>query len=118
MTKSVQGHAVFDRTALLARLMGDRDLVKEITAVFLEDTPQQIQTLKRYIEQGEARLAGDQAHALKGAAANVGGLALSALAHELEKSGRSGRLQEAAALLSELERQFNLLQACMLEVEG
>ena len=33
---------VFDRQALLARLMGDEDLVKEIIAGFLEDMPKQI----------------------------------------------------------------------------
>jgi PAS domain S-box-containing protein len=117
-TKSVQGQVVFDRPALLARLMGDRDLVKEIIAVFLEDMPRQIQKLRLHIEQGDAGSAGEQAHAIKGAAANVGGLALSAVASELEKSGRAGRLEAAAALLPELERQFALLKAGLLEAEG
>ena len=117
-TISLQGQAVFDRPALLARLMGDRDLVKEIIAIFLRDMPQKIQTLKTRIEQGDAGLAGEQAHAIKSAADNVGGLVLSAVIYKMEKSCRAGRLQEAAALLPELERQFNLLQARLREAEG
>jgi CheY-like chemotaxis protein/HPt (histidine-containing phosphotransfer) domain-containing protein len=117
-TISLQGQAVFDRPALLDRLMGDRDLVKEIIAIFLRDMPQKIQTLKTRIEQGDAGLAGEQAHAIKSAADNVGGLVLSAVIYKMEKSCRAGRLREAAALLPELERQFNLLQARLREAEG
>ena len=110
-----EGPPVFDRPALLARLMGDEDLVKEITAGFLADMPRQIQKLKGLIDQGDAGSAGGQAHAIKGAAANVGGLALSAAANDMEKLGRAGRLREAAALLPQLERQFDLLKARMQE---
>ena len=109
------GPPVFDRLALLARLMGDEDLVKEITAGFLADMPRQIQKLKGLIDQGDAGSAGGQAHAIKGAAANVGGLALSAAANDMEKLGRAGRLREAADLLPQLERQFDLLKARMQE---
>jgi CheY-like chemotaxis protein/HPt (histidine-containing phosphotransfer) domain-containing protein len=109
------GLPVFDRPALLARLMGDEALVKEITAGFLADMPKQIHLLKKLIDQGDAGLAGGQAHAIKGAAANVGGLALSAAAHEMEKFGKAGGLREAAELLPELERQFDLLKARMQE---
>jgi two-component system sensor histidine kinase/response regulator len=112
----VFGQTVFDRPALLARLMDDRDLVKEIIAAFLEDMPRQIRALQKNSDQGDAESAADRAHAIKGAAANVGGLALSAVAGELEKAGRAGRLHEAAALLPELERQFDLLKERMLEV--
>jgi CheY-like chemotaxis protein len=41
-----EGQAVFDQPALLARLMGDQDLVKEIIAGFLADMPRQIHVLK------------------------------------------------------------------------
>ena len=110
-----EGQPVFDRPALLARLTGDENLVKEITAGFLEDMPRQIQKLKGLIGQCDAGSAGGQAHAIKGAAANVGGLALSAAANDMEKLGRAGRLREAADLLPQLERQFDLLKARMQE---
>jgi DNA-binding response OmpR family regulator len=110
------GLPVFDRQALLARLMGDEVLVKEIIAGFLGDMPKRIHMLKKLIDQGDAGSAGGQAHAIKGAAANVGGLALSAAAHEMEKFGNAGRREELVALLPDLERQFDLLKARMQEV--
>jgi PAS domain S-box-containing protein len=104
---------VFDRPALLDRLMGDAVLAKDILAIFLEDIPKQLQLLKELVDRGAAESAGSQAHAIKGAAANVGGMAFSAVAGDMEKAGKAGRLDEVAALLPELKRQFDLLQARM-----
>jgi PAS domain S-box-containing protein len=106
---------VFDRQALSARLMGDADLLQEIIIGFLEDMPRQIQALKRHIDRHDAGSAGNQAHAIKGAAANAGGMALSAVAGEMEKAGKAGRPEEIAALMPELERQFDLLRTRMRE---
>jgi CheY-like chemotaxis protein/HPt (histidine-containing phosphotransfer) domain-containing protein len=111
------GPPVFDRHAFVERLLGDQDLVKEITADFLSDMPRQIDLLKRHIGRGNVKAAGIQAHSIKGAAANVGGLALSVAALALEKSAQTNRIDEVTALLPELERQFHLLQARLLENE-
>ena len=113
-----KGPPVFDRQGLMARLMDDEDQVRMIVAGFLNDIPKQIRALKEYIERGEAEQAGSQAHTIKGAAANVGGTILSTVAFEMEKAGKSGRLDEIAALLPKLERQFELLKAQMGEVES
>jgi HPt (histidine-containing phosphotransfer) domain-containing protein len=102
---------VFDRQTFHDRLMNDEDLIKEITALFLENTPGQIQALKEFINQGDANMARKQAHTIKGAAANVGGLALSALASRMEKTSN---LKEIADWTPELERQFDLLKAQMM----
>ncbi|MCX6568099.1 MAG: PAS domain S-box protein [Candidatus Aminicenantes bacterium] len=109
---------IFDRRALLARLMGDAKLVKEILAGFLSDMPLQISALRGSIDKADAGAAGSRAHAIKGAAANVGGLALSAAASDLEKLSQAGRLREAAELLPELERRFDLLKARMQKALG
>ena len=116
--RQFEGHPVFDRPALLDRLMGDKDLVRQIIAGFLQDMPLQIHKLREYVDQGDGALIRSQAHAIKGAAANAGGLALSAAAYEIEMFGKAGRLREAAELLPELERQFGLLKARMEGGEG
>jgi PAS domain S-box-containing protein len=112
-----EGPPVFDEQALRSRLMGDEDMVREITAAFLKDMPEQIGILKRYIAQGQTGQAGSQAHKIKGAAVNVGGMALSTVALKMEKAGRSGQLDQIAALMPELEEQFNSLKVKMREVE-
>ena len=101
---------VFDRQAFIERLMGDMDLVREITAGFVKDVPEQIHKLRKYIGKGDVKGAGDQAHSIKGAAANIGGLALSAAALAIEQAARDNSLEKVAAFLPELERQFQLLQ--------
>jgi len=109
--------AVFDRPALLDRLMNDAALVKDIIASFLEDMPRQLQTLRGHIERGDAAAAGRQAHTIRGAAANMSGPALSAVAARMEKAGRAGSLEEIADLLPELEREFERLRAAMQEAQ-
>lgn len=68
--------AIFDRAAFLDRLLGDADA------------------------------AAGRAHTIKGAAVNVGAMALSATAAEVEKAARAGRRDDVIALLPELVRQF------------
>jgi signal transduction histidine kinase/CheY-like chemotaxis protein/HPt (histidine-containing phosphotransfer) domain-containing protein len=109
------GPPVFDRQAFFTRLMGDEDLVKDIIAGFLKDMPKQLQSLKSHIDRRDAGAAGKQAHTIKGAAANAGGMALSAVAGEMEKAGKAGQLEEIAALMPELKRQFNRLRTRMRE---
>jgi PAS domain S-box-containing protein len=109
------GPLVFDRQAFLERLLGDLDLMKEITAAFLEDMPKQLQKIKKSIAAGDAGTAGKEAHAIKGAAANVGGMAFSAAALAIEQAARSDGPEKIPAFLPELERQFELLREQMLE---
>jgi PAS domain S-box-containing protein len=109
--------AVFDRPALLDRLMNDAGLVKEIIVSFLEDMPRQLQTLRGHIERRDAAAAGMQAHTMKGAAANMSSPALSTVAGRMEKAGRAGSLEEIADLLPELEGEFERLKAAMQEAQ-
>jgi HPt (histidine-containing phosphotransfer) domain-containing protein len=94
--------------------MDDEDLVREIIEGFLADVPRQVSELKRHVDAGDVRSAAGQAHGIKGAAANVGGMALSAVAQAMEKAGNASRAQEVAALVPELERQLDLLREEML----
>jgi PAS domain S-box-containing protein len=114
-TEPSAGLPVFDRPALIARLMGDEELAGTIIAGFLDDVPKRILALRGYLDRGDAGSAGGQAHALKGAAANVGGMALSDVASEMEEAGRAGRREEIVSLVPELERQFALLEKRMKE---
>jgi CheY-like chemotaxis protein/HPt (histidine-containing phosphotransfer) domain-containing protein len=112
----VQDPAIFDKAALLQRLLGDEELARTIAAGFLEDIPRQIKALTGYLTAGEARNAGRQAHSIKGAAANMGGEALRAVANEMEKAGKADNLPAVAAMLPKLEREYDRLRQA-LEVE-
>jgi HPt (histidine-containing phosphotransfer) domain-containing protein len=104
---------VFDRAGMMTRVMEDEGLANEIVAAFLEDIPQQIAALRRFLEAGDAQGAGRQAHAIKGASATVGGERLRAVASEMEKAGQAGDLTAVAGHLAELDAQFDRLKQAM-----
>ncbi len=114
---AADAYQVFDRRGFADRLMNDPALVGEITQGFLEDMPGQIKKLQGYVAAGDGGGAGEQAHSIKGAAANVGGLALSAAALAIERAARTGSLAELPQLLVEVQRQFQSLRERMLEKE-
>jgi CheY-like chemotaxis protein/HPt (histidine-containing phosphotransfer) domain-containing protein len=106
---------IWDRAAMLERLMGDEDLARTIREGFLNDIPQQIARLKEYLEAGDAASAARQAHTIKGAASNVGAEALRAVAFELEKAGQAGDLGAVNARMDILEAAFDQLRREMNE---
>jgi CheY-like chemotaxis protein/HPt (histidine-containing phosphotransfer) domain-containing protein len=101
---------VFDKAALMQRLMGDEELAGIVIAGFLEDIPLQIQALKDYLDSGDFTGAERQAHTIKGASANIGGELLRSIANEMEKSGRKGDLPAIRKRMGELELQFERLR--------
>jgi two-component system, sensor histidine kinase and response regulator len=116
ITETDPSSVVFDRQALLTRLMDDEALAAEILSGFLEDMPLQLADLKELIDKSTAEQAGIRGHTIKSAAANIGGMAFSAAAHAIERAGAAGDRGALPALLLELERQYKLLRACILEV--
>jgi PAS domain S-box-containing protein len=107
------GAVVFDRQALLTRLMDDEALAAEILSGFLEDMPLQLADLREQIDNANAEQAGIRGHTIKSAAANIGGMAFSEAALAIEKAGAAGDRGALPALLLELERQYELLRACI-----
>lgn len=104
---------VFDRTAFVDRLMGDEDLAKTIITGFLEHMPKQMAGIKASIDRRDAKETGSQAHKIKDAVANVGGLAMSAVAFEMENAGKCGDPDRLLAMLPVLEKEFERLQQAM-----
>lgn len=101
---------IFDREELLSRLCDDEELLGEIIQVYLEDTPQQIQTLKDAQRQGDAELIHKQGHTIKGASGNVAALQIRQTAYEIESAGKNGRIEDVQELIAQLESQFHALQ--------
>ncbi|MEI6808545.1 MAG: PAS domain S-box protein [bacterium] len=103
----------FDRPAFLTRLMGDETLAALIATTFLKDMPKQIATLKVSVDGGQPEAAGEQAHKIKGASANVNGSALSTIAAEMEMAGKTGNSATLRKLMPELVNRFEELKKAM-----
>ena len=107
------GKAVFDQKFLLDRLEGDEELFKEIVRTFLDDAPLQVEKLKQALREENLSQIEKQAHSLKGAAMNIGGNALQAIAFEVELSGKKGDLKRTQELIPRLEKEFTRLQKAL-----
>jgi CheY-like chemotaxis protein/HPt (histidine-containing phosphotransfer) domain-containing protein len=101
---------IWDRAGMLERLMDDEELAGTILRGFLDDLPRQIEALDAFLTSGDAAGAERQAHTIKGAAANVGGEALRAVAFKMEQAGKAGDLEVVKKCMKELTAAFDRLR--------
>ena len=109
--------AVFDADAMSKRLMNDSSLMQTVTEAFLDDMTDQLEQLKSVVDAGDAQQVASCAHKIKGASANVGGMALSEQAFEMEQAGKADDLITIRECLPRLEQHFAQLQTAMKETE-
>ena len=76
----------------LAAMDGDREILADVVAVFLEDCPGRLAALTAAVEHGSLVEAAEVAHALKGALGAVGAHGAHGEAVELERLARAGDL--------------------------
>ena len=107
---------IFDAKIILDNLMDDRELVASIIEDFLTDIPVQIETLRKYLDNGNAEDARRQTHTIKGASANVGATALQELAFEMENAIKAGDLDAVQENMSKLLNRFEELKKAMNSV--
>lgn len=101
---------IFDSPALLDRLDGDKDLLKKIVGIFLNDAPRQIDALKAAYEKKDALEVGRRAHALKSASGSVGAVVMQRVAFQIETAGEEEDLGKVASLVIEIEKEFGELK--------
>ena len=101
---------VWDREAMLERMMGNQELANVVLGGFVQDLPQRLQALREMLDGGRMEDATRQAHTIKGAAATVGGEALRGVAAAAEAAGRKGDAQALRELLPRLADQAAELQ--------
>jgi two-component system sensor histidine kinase/response regulator len=103
----------FDEPDLLGRLMGDKTLARKLIGSFLQDAPLRLSHLSRLIPGGDGEGIRQEAHALKGAAANLSAPILKELAMEMQTAGTANDLQRCAELAPRMESEFKLFQEAL-----
>jgi HPt (histidine-containing phosphotransfer) domain-containing protein len=91
-----------DYTHALTWLGGDRDLLMELTAMFLADYPRRMKVLEQAIADGDANAIEHTAHTIKGSVAGLGARSAQCLAGQLELLGKEERLPDMPAIFSAL----------------
>jgi signal transduction histidine kinase/CheY-like chemotaxis protein/HPt (histidine-containing phosphotransfer) domain-containing protein len=84
----------WSRTGALALVDGDREVLRELLAMFVADAPRQTAALEAAFEAKDAARIAMIAHGLKAAAAAIAATPTLEAAQRLEELGRSGRLSE------------------------
>jgi len=102
VTGSRPPSAGLDRAGLLARVEGDRELLRDLASIFAEEAPVQLSAIREAVWRGDSAAVAWAAHALTGCAANVGGLTVAELSGRLEEKGSANALDGARDLYERL----------------
>jgi CheY-like chemotaxis protein/HPt (histidine-containing phosphotransfer) domain-containing protein len=93
----------------LERAMGDKDFLKMLLDEFIQELPGQIESMKAAIAGTDASGLTEQAHKIKGAAANLSACEICEAAKSLEEIGRRGNMDRADQMLSVLVKESKRL---------
>ena len=88
----------------------DQEFELELLQLFIEDSVNQLKTLKTAIANQDAESIQDIAHYLKGASANLGANAMYYSAFQLEGAARDHQLDNAETLFDQLKVGLNQVQ--------
>lgn len=91
---------------LIGRL-GDETLIKEVVPIFLTDNKERFKMLTEAVKACDAKGIKLYAHAIKGAAANIGAQRLSDIADRLECAGRENNVEAVTPLFNMLKTEFD-----------
>ncbi|MBG0777467.1 MAG: Hpt domain-containing protein [Desulfovibrionaceae bacterium] len=99
-------HEHIEVDATLARLGGDRELLKELFTAFVEDVPGRLDELDEALAQADLHRAERRAHSIKGACAAVGAVLARAHAANLEQAALAGDAPRCAELRDALRAEI------------
>jgi CheY-like chemotaxis protein len=102
--------SIIDWPALKSRI-GNEELIKKIVSVFLDKYPEQVERLAQAVREANPEDVRSLAHALKGAAANMGARLLSQEAYQLELAGKQNDSQTFESLFENVQNEFEKIQS-------
>jgi len=100
---------IFDREALFKRTMNDENFAKHLIAIYLIEMSECLKELSMYVERRDFNNISSYAHNIKGASANIGGMALSSAAAKMEKAAIECEYNKIVTIMPDIEKQFEIL---------
>jgi len=114
---SLKGLSILNEQWLLDKARGNRDFLKKLFAVFVDQQPTKLAEMRQALADGDMKEVSFMAHTLKGGAATMGAEVLKGRAFELEKAAKSGDVdlveRELDALQSEMEETVQAMRHFM-----
>lgn len=104
---------LLDLSRLESALGGDRGLMTEILQMYESTASLDVEELRTAIGDGNVDVVVRRAHSIKGASGNVGADLVMDVAARIESAGRHGEIDQAVALVTDLQDAFHqTLAAC------
>ena len=88
---------------------GNKNLVDTVAAQFVTKAEKQLQLLREAIDRQDVEAVRLEAHSIKGAAATLTAMSLSAAAAQLEGKAKSGTVADSEELWLQVHREFERL---------
>jgi CheY-like chemotaxis protein len=108
---------IFAEADALRRTSGDRKLLKQLISLYRADARVTMRRIEEAVRKKRAEAVRTSAHALKGSAATVGGMAARDAAARVEQIGKSGNLQDAPAALKALRKELAALDKAFVRAK-
>jgi CheY-like chemotaxis protein/HPt (histidine-containing phosphotransfer) domain-containing protein len=106
----------FNMQEALARVDGDRELLGEMAALFLEEYPRFLAQIQEAVSKKDSSALSYAAHTLKGSVGNFAANAAFDAAFTLERIGRQGDLTQAPTALVQLEDTLTQLMPALTKL--
>jgi signal transduction histidine kinase/CheY-like chemotaxis protein/HPt (histidine-containing phosphotransfer) domain-containing protein len=107
---------ILDRAAILARVGHDSQLLKDIVAVYFDESPRLLEGVRSAVETGDASKLKVAAHTLKGAVSNFSTWPAFEAALRLETMGHTGDLTHAREGLAALDAALDRLRPALVQL--
>ena len=96
-----------DMAELLTRVDNDLELLRDLVAIFQDDFPRHLDTLRRAVAANDLREVKVASHTLKGMLANLAVSRAATAAAQLEQLAGAGSTESIGSALAEFEREVD-----------
>jgi CheY-like chemotaxis protein/HPt (histidine-containing phosphotransfer) domain-containing protein len=107
-------YPVIDESVLLDFSDGDSFVIEKFIGLFMEESTKEVSLLEKALEERDITEVEKLAHSIKGAAAEVGGKRLSAMARNMEKAAENKDLVFCQAILEPLKAEWENVKKYLL----
>jgi len=109
---------LIDMAKLDERMEGDRELIREVFSMFVEDAPTRRARFEKALDEMDMGTMVMLAHSLKGASATLQAEPLRQASHALELASRENRTGDVTALVAPVLALLEQTAAAMDEMKG
>ncbi len=103
---------------LVALDKGKGEVFRRFVDLFVAKAPERMALIAHCAKEFDCRSMADAAHALRGAAGNIGAIRLAGLLGRIEAAGRTGDLPAAQAFLALLDAEYAATLAALSDKRG